>query len=393
MDDIYKLSNKEKRELISILAKLVAVDSSKSEIRVAKICESFLKKWGIRFQKFEKQGGRTNLVWSLGNPRLPEILVAAHSDIVPAGEGWRTDPFRLARTSRLRSRQENFLTGRGVVDNKSPLAGMLLATKILKKIENKLKNKIVFAAVADEERGNKFGMDFLLAKKIFRPVAAVIPDSCGNNREIEIAEKGVVHLRVRAFGKQGHGSIPEKSKNAIFILEDFLRNVRKLKFKKREKLLTPATISVGAFHAGEAANVIPGEAEALLDIRYPSNESKTKILQKLTTLAKAEVRKWKVRNFEFEILTELPSSETFEKSPIVQSTLRAVQKVTHRKPKIIGMPAFTFGGVLRSRGIPTVGFGPGDLEECHRSNEKIRESEVYEFTEILVELLRNLQLK
>ncbi|MBU1089911.1 M20/M25/M40 family metallo-hydrolase, partial [Patescibacteria group bacterium] len=351
------------------------------------------KKWGIRFQKFEKQGGRTNLVWSLGNPRLPEILVAAHSDIVPAGEGWRTDPFRLARTSRLRSRQENFLTGRGVVDNKSPLAGMLLATKILKKIENKLKNKIVFAAVADEERGNKFGMDFLLAKKIFRPVAAVIPDSCGNNREIEIAEKGVVHLRVRAFGKQGHGSIPEKSKNAIFILEDFLRNVRKLKFKKREKLLTPATISVGAFHAGEAANVIPGEAEALLDIRYPSNESKTKILQKLTTLAKAEVRKWKVRNFEFEILTELPSSETFEKSPIVQSTLRAVQKVTHRKPKIIGMPAFTFGGVLRSRGIPTVGFGPGDLEECHRSNEKIRESEVYEFTEILVELLRNLQLK
>ncbi|MBU1090108.1 hypothetical protein KKF38_04955, partial [Patescibacteria group bacterium] len=88
MDDIYKLSNKEKRELISILAKLVAVDSSKSEIRVAKICESFLKKWGIRFQKFEKQGGRTNLVWSLGNPRLPEILVAAHSDIVPAGEGW-----------------------------------------------------------------------------------------------------------------------------------------------------------------------------------------------------------------------------------------------------------------------------------------------------------------
>ncbi|MFH1546822.1 MAG: M20/M25/M40 family metallo-hydrolase [Patescibacteria group bacterium] len=392
MDDIYKLSNKEKRELISILAKLVAVDSSNSEIHVAKICESFLKKWGIRFQKFEKQSGRTNLVWSLGNSQLPEIIVAAHSDVVPAGEGWRTDPFRLVRTSRLRSRQENFLIGRGVVDNKSPLAGMLLATRILKKFEGELKNRIVFAAVADEERGNKCGMDFLLAKKIFRPVAAVIPDSCGNNREIEIAEKGVVHLRVRAFGKQGHGSIPEKSKNAIFILEDFLRNVRKLKFKKREKLLTPATISVGAFHAGMAANVIPREAEALLDIRFPSNESKAKILQKLKTLAKTEARKWKVRNFEFEILADLPPSETSEKSPIVQSALRAVQKVTHRKPKIIGMPAFTFGGVLRSRGIPTAGFGPGDLEECHRSNEKIKESEVYEFCEILVELLKNIKL-
>ena len=37
---IRKLSKREKEELISILVKLVAVDSSKSEIRVAKTIES-----------------------------------------------------------------------------------------------------------------------------------------------------------------------------------------------------------------------------------------------------------------------------------------------------------------------------------------------------------------
>ena len=222
MSEVYKLSRKEKEELISILTKLVAVDSSqKNESQIVKICEKYLQDWGVKFQKFEKQKGRTNLVWSVGNSRLPEILVAAHSDVVPAGEGWRTNPFRLVRKiSRLRSKEEKFLVGRGVVDNKSPLAAMLLATKILQPFAKNLGNKIVFAAIADEERGNKFGMDFLLQRKIFKPKAAVIPDSCGNNRLVEIAEKGVVHLRVCVFGRQGHGSIPDKSKNAIFILKD-----------------------------------------------------------------------------------------------------------------------------------------------------------------------------
>jgi len=390
---IRKLSKREKEELISILAKLVAVDSSKNEIRVAKICKSFLKSFGVRSKTFTKQKNRTNLVWSVGNPKLPEILVAAHSDVVPAEGGWWSNPFRLIR-------KNGKLIGRGAVDNKSPLAGMLLVTKILKEFESELKNKIVFAAVADEERGNKFGIDFLLERKIFRLVAAMIPDSCGNNRDIEIAEKGVVHLCVKVFGKSGHGSLPEKSKNAIFILKDFLRNVRKLKFTKKTKLLSSATISVGAFHAGEAANVIPGEAEALLDIRYPLSESKVEILQKLKKLAKAEVRKWKVRNFKFEILTAMPPSETSENHPLAKSIYHAIQKASRvrgtssqKKARIIGMPAFTFAGVLRSRGIPTAGFGPGDLQECHRSNEKIKENEVYEFCEILIELLHNLQLK
>ena len=385
MSEIYQLSTSDKKLLLTILAKLVSVDSSqKNESEITKICEKYLTGWGIKFQKFARQSGRDNLVWTLGDPRLPTILIAAHSDAVSAGENWQSNPFKMIRKNAS-------LIGRGVVDNKAPLAGILLATRILQKFSDKLKNRIVFAAVADEECGNKFGMDFLLAKKVFPKIsAAVIPDSCGQNREIEIAEKGVLHLKITAFGRQGHGSLPEKSTNAIFVLKDFLRQIRKLKFTRRTKLLSPTTIAVTSFHAGETANVIPGEAVTTLDIRFPPIESKFDLLAKIKKLADSESKKWRVRKFKFEILTDLPSSETPPDSSLVKFTTAAIQKVSCRKPKIIGMPAFTFAGVLRSQKIPVVAFGPGKLEECHRANEKIQEREVFEFTEILVELMRSI---
>ncbi|MFH0775989.1 MAG: M20/M25/M40 family metallo-hydrolase [Patescibacteria group bacterium] len=389
----YRLVARERKLLLDLLAALVAQKSFENEVRAIEFCEKFLKKIKVRSQKFSCQKDRPNLVWSLGSRSTssgqggPEILIAAHADTVPPGENWRSDPFKLIR-------KKDFLIGRGVVDNKAPLAGLLVATQILQKFEKDLAHKITFAAIADEECGNKFGLDFLLAKNVFHKLAgAIVPDSCGQNREIEIAEKGVLQIRVRAFGQQGHGSMPAKSKNAIFILKDFLRQIRKLKFARRTKLLTPATIAVTSFHAGAATNIIPGQATATLDIRFPPSESKKDLLAKIKKLADAESKKWRVPKFQVEILQDLPSSETAENSSLVIATKNAIKKISGQRPKIIGMPAFTLAGALRSRGVPTVAFGPGKLEECHRANEKIRAAEVVEFTEILFELLRNLSLK
>lgn len=388
MNKVYKLSVAEKNLLLSLLRKLVAADTTNppgNEDRVVRIVESFLKTLRIKSKVYRKIRGRGNILWSLGSSKLPEVFIAAHADTVPAGKGWKTNPFKLVR-------KKGKLIGRGVVDNKSPLAGMLLATKILQKIEDELPVRVTFAAIADEERGNEFGLNYLVQRKLVHPAAAIIPDGCGNNRLVEIAEKGTVHLRVIAYGKQGHGSMPEKSKNAIYVLKDFLRQVRGLKFTKRTNLLTPATISVGMIQAGSAPNIIPGEAEAHLDLRYPPNESKSAILKKLKKLADREKRKWKVRPFRFEILADLPASETAASHPLVRSTLSAIRKAARKKPKVVGMPAFSLAGALRSRGVPVTVLGPGDLEECHRANEKIRESEVYEFTEVLVEMLKNLRI-
>ncbi|MDY2777121.1 MAG: Sapep family Mn(2+)-dependent dipeptidase [Collinsella sp.] len=57
--------------------------------------------------------------------RLPgHIATIAHVDVVPAGPGWRTDPFEMAR-------REGWLLGRGVIDDKGPAVLSLYAGAFL----------------------------------------------------------------------------------------------------------------------------------------------------------------------------------------------------------------------------------------------------------------------
>ena len=155
MNKIHKLSLADRKLMLELLNKLIKADTTNppgNEYRVAEVVASFLKCIGIPFFRHAKKPGRTNILWNLAAHKRKEILVAAHSDTVPPGDDWKTDPFELVK-------RKGELIGRGVVDNKGVLAALLVATKILKKIEKDLPCRIVFGSVADEEAGSEFGMN------------------------------------------------------------------------------------------------------------------------------------------------------------------------------------------------------------------------------------------
>jgi acetylornithine deacetylase/succinyl-diaminopimelate desuccinylase family protein len=384
---ILKLTAADKKMLLGLLADLVAADTTNppgNEVRAAKVVTNFLRKEKIKFTSHAKAPGRPNLLWSLGSGSL-EIFLAAHSDTVPAGDGWQTDPLRLTR-------QKGQLIGRGVVDNKGSLAGLLLVTRLLKKIESQLKCKITFGAVADEEHGNEFGLKYLLQKKIIRPDLAIIPDSCGHNRLIAIAEKQVLHLKIRAFGKQGHGSLPESGINAFEVLQDFLIFVKDLpkKFPRRDPLLGGLTINIGAVHAGHAVNIIPGEAMALIDLRFPPQIVKAKVRAALQKFALKTAKKWHCQSFQIETIADLPGSSTPVDHLLVKEMLAVSRAVLGNSVRAIGLPAFTFASLLRESGVPAISCGPGELAQCHCANECLPEKELCDFVIILVNLLTKL---
>ena len=53
------------------------------------------------------------------------IGVLAHLDVVPAGEGWKTDPFTLTRDG-------DRVYGRGTSDDKGAVVASMIAMKVLK---------------------------------------------------------------------------------------------------------------------------------------------------------------------------------------------------------------------------------------------------------------------
>ncbi len=75
------------------------------------------------------------------------IGIAAHLDIVPAGEGWDTDPFTLTE-------KDGWVYGRGVSDDKGAVIATLYAMKLLRESGVKLDKRIRLILGCNEESGS-----------------------------------------------------------------------------------------------------------------------------------------------------------------------------------------------------------------------------------------------
>ena len=195
--------NSEEKSILNLISELVAQDTSNppgEEHKVGKIVEKELKKYKIKYKKFEKVKGRPNILAYIGKGK-PSLFIPTHMDTVPAGDHWNTNPFKVLKKG-------DFLYGLGVSDNKGPLACMLVLAKIIKKHEKNLKGQLILGFVSDEEKGSSYGMQFLLDKKLFKPNFAIVPDSPTSLKKISIGEKGRLEISITSHGKQGHASRP-----------------------------------------------------------------------------------------------------------------------------------------------------------------------------------------
>ena len=110
------------------------------------------------------------------------IGIAAHLDIVPAGDGWNTDPFTLTRIG-------DKVYGRGVSDDKGAVIASLYAMKLVKDSGIPLNKRVRLIMGCNEESGSKC-MEYYMAHE--EPVTCgFTPD--GNFPGI-YGEKGMLSL-------------------------------------------------------------------------------------------------------------------------------------------------------------------------------------------------------
>lgn len=140
--------------------------------------------------------------------------VAAHVDVVPAGEGWDTDPFTMTRRGSL-------YFGRGVADDKGAAVVALYCLKALKDAEVQAKRRLRVIFGAGEETGME-DLEHYFAQEPL-PVMGFTPDA---EYGICNREKGLLRLRIDSDSENG---------------------------------------AVREFSAGVAFNAVPDSAEAVLD--------------------------------------------------------------------------------------------------------------------------------
>jgi len=304
---------------------------------------------------------------------------------VPAGDGWTTDPFDpVVREGRV--------IGRGAKDDKGPLAAMMVVARFLKEREAALPGQFILVGAADEEAGSELGMKYLLQECGLEADAAIIPDSGSFMRLIDVGEKGVLFLRVRAYGRQAHGSEPDKGTSALWPVLDFLSAIRRWRPPAGPSdLFTPPTLNVGAIHGGTVPNIVPGQCEALLDIRYlPGGDGEAilahlrRVMQEVQTIS-AGVR------MELEVLSHQWPTLVDVEHPLVARIEERTEQVTGVRPRRSGQSGATVAKFLILKGIAAVGWSCGPEGVEHMADEWIAIDELAQFAEamtwVLVDLL------
>ncbi len=346
------------------------------EYRAAEIVKQEFARFEIPFNEFARMKGRPNVIAKLGrNLSGKRLLMPAHMDVVPAGDGWDQDPYDVVV-------KDGKLFGRGTNDNKGPLAAIMVAAEVIKKLklDETMNGQLLIAALADEEAadpdGVDYGIEYLLEEKLIDPTHAIVPDIGHEMKEIDIAEKGRLVIKITAIGEQAHGSTPEKGINAIFMMSKLLQQIEGLKFEYRQHpLLNHPTLNLGEIHGGVAPNVVPGSCFIFLDIRMVPGMNRKDILRQI----QGGMDKVENGRFKIEVI-----SESFAFSVDAENELvKLIQKHTNEQLGFVAQPMGMGGGTyaknLNRHGILTVGWGPGG-DTAHIANEYIEIQQLVDFS-------------
>ncbi len=163
-------------------------------------------------------GGHSLLyTWQGRDPELPPLLLMAHYDVVPVEQGteddWDHPPFGGVI-------EDGYVWGRGALDNKSGVMGILEAVDMLAAEGFEPRRTVLLAFGHDEEIGGLEGAAEIAALLEERGIqlatvldegGLIMPDSGIIEKPVALvgtAEKGYLSLRLRARGAGGHASQP-----------------------------------------------------------------------------------------------------------------------------------------------------------------------------------------
>ena len=388
--------------VISLCQELVAIPSENppgSTAAMADLLEARLAHPNLSVKRVEPRPGVVNLVATLkGAQPGPRVVLNGHMDTFPVGpvEGWSHPPLG----GRL---HEGRIYGRGAGDMKAGVAILVTVMLALAVEQASLHGELVLLLVGDEETGGKWGTGYLLEHEPLARGDVVLNADAGNPMVVRIGEKGIVWFRLTSMGRACHGAHVHRGDNAIESLMAALADVVRLrdvptslppatiKAMLQAKAvsesvggegefdnLSRVTVNIGALHGGTSPNLVPGEAHALVDVRYPPGMSGADVQK---WLARALANHPKVR---LEVIqnSETEPSMTGPDEPLVQRVLRHARRLV--SPDVVAnmRVGLTDARLFRQMGIPTVVYGPtaynmGGVDEYVEVREVLQVLEVH----------------
>ena len=368
------------------------------EVERAHFLEGFLSENGLKVTRVDVKdagapgGIRPNLSAKLeGRDGRRNLWFLSHMDTVPEGSRdlWETDPFEPTI-------KDGKIIARGAEDNGQSLVASLFALLTLKKLEVELPFNVGIWFVADEEFSSNYGVKALLQRKLFKKDDLVIVPDAGSPKgaDIEIAEKGLIWMKITTKGKQVHASLPKKGMNAHRIgmkLALELDEALHAKYGKRNSLYD---YPVSSFEPTKIEpnvgniNTVPGVDVFYFDCRVLPEYDLDVIEREVRTKVSRYERKYHAKITFEEVEKETAGPATSKDSEVAVLLSRAVRQVARVKPRFTGIGGQTVGNLFRREGIPTAVWStiddvPHEPNEYSRVANLINDTKVFASTPLL----------
>jgi acetylornithine deacetylase/succinyl-diaminopimelate desuccinylase-like protein len=388
----------ELNEVARIARDLIRIDTTnhgggraEGEREAAEYVGAYLRELGLEPDFYEPVERRTNLAVRVpGRDRdRPALVLHGHLDVVPAiADDWSVDPF----AGEVR---DGMLWGRGAVDMKNMDAMMLTAVADLLRAGEPPARDVILTFFADEEDGGGLGSALVVrdrpewfagADEAISEVGGYSISLAGRRAYLlQVGEKGLLWLRLRARGRAGHGSGFHPD-NAVTRLTEAVAALGRTQWPIRLTDTTRALVEQFAevsgastqdpdaladlagpaagfirstlrttsnptgLTAGYKHNVIPDTATATIDVRVlPGTEDEVL----------GDIRRIVGDDIDVEIVVRDIGLETRHEGPLVEAMLAALHR---HDPDVPVIPYLMGGGTdnkaLSRLGIAGYGFAP-----------------------------------
>lgn len=317
------------------------------------------------------------VVGRISHGQGPTVMVEGHLDTVPVGEEeWTQGPFAGAIA-------DGMLWGRGAVDMKGAIASQIAAAAATAK---EVQGTLLLAYVPHEETAEGVVLARVL-DQVGRPDLVVLGEP--TDLRLGIGHRGRAVVRLEARGRAAHAAMPELGDNAIVRMVETLP----LTFDTllpEDPLLGEESATPIAIGTPSDGPVVPERCWVLVDRRVGRGETPESVLAAYEGLeVEARIERVELVAYTGERFGADLFFPAWWMNPEHPWTVRAWEGLGSPPMRVW---RFSTDGVesCARRGIPTVGYGPGDEMLAHQANERVAVADLERAAHAYRRLLRSL---
>jgi len=289
----------------------------------------------------------------------PTLILNAHMDTVPAGDGWTIDPFEgVVRDGRV--------YGRGANDNKGGIVMCLSAVAAIMRADIDFRGNIALAFTVDEEIGSYTGAAYLLEKRLIGGDACICADGWADNIQNHIG--GYMPFVIVTKGKAVHGTIPSRGVNAIkkmLKIQSILADVEAELRKQKSEYPSPPEVGEeytnvvpALINGGKRLYIVPDRCGAWIDVHIIPDQDPTEVKKMIIERIERE----KELDPELDVSIWIPATSkpalTNPSEKIIQSMKASARQVLGKDLPTYRVPWLCDARFFIRAGIPTAIYGP-----------------------------------